>query len=86
MIKDTLLPTVQKTHIGKYRTFPDNLQTAERKTPNTCERWEQHSSQYSPQCGRESSERDLGTADDDLPNEGAKIVTQQWYCGRKGHN
>lgn len=30
MIKDTLLPTVQKTHIGKYRTFPDNLQTAER--------------------------------------------------------
>lgn len=32
MIKDTLLPTVQKTHIGKYRTFPDNLQTAERNS------------------------------------------------------
>ena len=29
MIKDTLLPTVQKTHIGKYRTFPVSLQTAE---------------------------------------------------------
>lgn len=32
MIKDTLLPTVQKTHIGKYRTFPDNLRTAERNS------------------------------------------------------
>ena len=31
-------------------------------------------------------QRDLGTADDDLSNEGAKIVTQQRYCGRKGHN
>lgn len=39
MIKDTLLPTVQKTHIGKYRTFPDNLQTAEKEVASTCERW-----------------------------------------------
>lgn len=36
MIKDTLLPTVQKTHIGKYRTFPDNLQTAERNSHELC--------------------------------------------------
>lgn len=32
MIKDTLLPTVQKTHIGKYRTFPNNQQTAIRNS------------------------------------------------------
>ena len=32
MIKDTLLPTVQKTHIGKYRTFPGNLQTVGRNS------------------------------------------------------
>lgn len=32
MLKDTLLPTVQKTHIGKYRTIPDNLQTAGRNS------------------------------------------------------
>lgn len=32
LIKDTLLPSVQKTHIGKYRTIPDNLQTAGRNS------------------------------------------------------
>lgn len=56
MIKDTLLPTVQKTHIGKYRTFPDNLQTAEKELASTCERWRGEGQRW-PRRGRESSER-----------------------------
>lgn len=81
MIKDTLLPTVQKTHIGKYRTFPDNLQTAERNSQHL---WVLRAALVPVWEGK--VQRDLGTADDDLSNEGAKIVTQQRYCGRKGHN
>lgn len=30
--KRYITPYSTKTHIGKYRTFPDNLQTAERKS------------------------------------------------------
>lgn len=59
MIKDTLLPTVQKTHIGKYRTFPDNLQTAERNGK------ELRAAEVSarPSAGGKV-QRELGTADD----------------------
>lgn len=81
MIKDTLLPTVQKTHIGKYRTFPDNLQTAEKELASTCERCRGRGSGGRGAGGK--VQRELGTADDDLSNKGAKRVTRQRYCGRK---
>lgn len=57
MIKDTLLPTVQKTHIGKYRTFPDNLQTAEKELASTCERWRGEGQRW-PRRGREGKFRE----------------------------
>lgn len=78
MIKDTLLPTVQKTHIGKYRTFPDNLQTAERNS-----RAPAGAAAALASGAGGKVQRELGTADDDLSNKGAKRVTRQRYCGRK---
>lgn len=82
MIKDTLLPTVQKTHIGKYRTFPDNLQTAEKELASTRERCRGGRGSAGRGAGGKV-QRELGTADDDLSNKGAKRVTRQRYCGRK---
>lgn len=69
LIKDTLLPSVQKTHIGKYRTIPDNLQTPGRTSqrqasvlrPAPAPVWEEKSRELSPV--------------DDRPNKGAKLVT-----------
>lgn len=78
MIKDTLLPTVQKHTLENTGHFQITC-----KQPRESQKWALRAALVP---AREGKFRELGTADDDLSNQGAKIVTQQQYCGRKGHN
>lgn len=80
MIKDTLLPTVQKHTLENTGHFQITC-----KQPRESQKWELRA-EGSARPSTEGKFRELGTADDDLSNQGAKRVTQQQYCGRKGHN